>query len=80
MFGALMHSTLGQAKRWTTAEACLLAVEIETGMTEQGWPLSDLEKGDLVIIQAHDLTPCPRCGCWHPGGDGFGYCDQEGQA
>lgn len=77
LLGALTCSTFFRAKRITTAEVAL-AIEIETSLTEQGWPLSDLDSGHLELILGGVLEPCPRCACWHLGDAGSAPFDQGG--
>lgn len=77
---AVMNTTFGLGKRMTSAEAALMATEVETIMVSLGWPLSDLESGDLVAIPRQALDPCRRCGAWSLADDGNASFDQEGQA
>ena len=75
-----MNTTYGLARRMTSAEACLMAIEFETILITLGWPLSDLESGDLVAFPRQALDQCPGCGRQAVMGDGPAFCDQGGQA
>ena len=72
---AVMNTTFGLARRMTSAEAALMATEVETIMTSLGWPLCDIESNDLLLIPRQALGHCPACGCWQVEGDGHGFCD-----
>lgn len=77
---AVMNSTFGLAKAMTSAEAALMATEVEITMTSLGWPLSDLESNDLVLLPRGMLEHCPGCGVLCLADDGNASFDQEGQA
>lgn len=76
---AVMNTTFGLAKAMTSAEAALMATEVETIMTSLGWPLSDLESNDLVLIPRGMLEHCRECGVWSLADDGSASFDQGGQ-
>lgn len=75
-----MNSTFGRAKAMTSAEAALMATEVEMIMVSLGWPLSDLESNDLILVPRGMLEHCPECGVWSLVDDGSAFFDQEGQA
>lgn len=77
---AVMNTTFGLAKAMTSAEAALMATEVETILTSSGWPLSDLESNDLILLPRGMLEHCPECGVWSLVDDGSASFDQEGQA
>jgi len=77
---AVMNTTYGLARRMTSAEAALMATEVETIMVSLGWPLSDIESNDLVLVPRGMLEHCPECGVWSLAPDGSASSDQEGQA
>lgn len=77
---AVMNTTFGRARRMTSAEAALMATEVESIMTSLGWPLSDLESNDLILVPRGMLEHCPECGVLCLADDGNASFDQEGQA
>lgn len=73
---AVMNTTYGLARRMTSAEACQMATEVETIMVSLGWPLSDIESNDLILLPRGMLDHCPECGVLSLVDDGSGSFDR----